>query len=79
VALKLTLKNLEVPVIGDLTEADARLALAAELFPEGKLTLKQAADSAQVTLWDLRYDLGKRKISYTTITRKELHEEVAEL
>jgi predicted HTH domain antitoxin len=43
------------------------------------MTVKQAADIAQVTLWDFRYELGKRKISYTNLTRAELHDEVAEL
>jgi predicted HTH domain antitoxin len=70
------IKKLEVPLIGDLNEADARIALAAELFREGKMTLKQAADIAQLTLWDFLYELGKRKISYTNITREELQEEL---
>jgi predicted HTH domain antitoxin len=70
------IKKLEVPLIGDLNEADALIALAAELFREGKMTLKQAADIAQLTLWDFLYELGKRKISYTNITREELQEEL---
>jgi acylphosphatase len=40
---------------------------------------KQATDIAQETLWDFLCELGKRKISYTNITREELHEEVAAL
>lgn len=75
----MAIKKLEVSLIGDLTEADARIALAAELFREGKMTLKQAADIAQLTLWDFLYELGKRKISYTNITLEELHEELAEV
>ena len=72
-------KKLEVPLIGDLTEDDARIALAAELFREGKMTLQQAADIAQLTLWDFLYELGKRKISYTNITPEELQEELSRL
>jgi predicted HTH domain antitoxin len=53
--------------------------LAAELYREGKLTLQQAADTAQVTLWDFLYELGKRKISYTNISLEDLHGELGEL
>ncbi|MDI6886834.1 MAG: UPF0175 family protein [archaeon] len=55
------------------------MALAAELYREGKMTLKQAADTAQLTLWDFLYELGKRKISYTNITLEDLQEELDEI
>ncbi|MCK4731260.1 MAG: UPF0175 family protein, partial [Methanophagales archaeon] len=47
----MAVKKLEVPLVGDLNEDEARIALAAELYREGKMTLKQAADAAQLTLW----------------------------
>ena len=56
----MAVKKLEVPLVGDVNEDEARIALAAELYREGKMTLKQAADTdtAQLTLWDFLYELG---------------------
>ncbi|MBE0517071.1 MAG: UPF0175 family protein [Methanophagales archaeon] len=75
----MAIKKLEVPLIGDINEDEARIALAAELYREGKMTLKQAADTAKLTLWDFLYELGKRKISYTNITVEDLQEELDEI
>ncbi len=66
-------------MVGDINEDEARIALAAELYREGKMTLKQAADTAKLTLWDFLYELGKRKISYTNITLEDLQEELDEI
>jgi len=70
------LKKLEVLLVGDIEEEEARIALAAELYREGKMTLKQAADTTGLSLWDFLYELGKRKISYTNITVDDLREEL---
>ncbi|MBA7513851.1 hypothetical protein ES705_05869 [subsurface metagenome] len=76
----MAVKILEVPLVGDINEDEARIALAAEeLYREGKMTLKQAADTAQLTLWDFLYELGKRKVSYTNITVEDLREELDEI
>ena len=48
----------EKEFVGDIDEHEARIALAAELYREGKMTLKQAADTAKLTLWDFLYELG---------------------
>ena len=72
----MAVKILEVPLVGDVNEDEARIALAAELYREGKMTLKQAADTAQLTLWDFLYELGKREVSYTNITVEDLREEL---
>jgi predicted HTH domain antitoxin len=72
----MAVKILEVPLVGDVNEDEARIALAAELYREGKMTLKQAADTAQLTLWDFLYELGKREVSYTNITVEDLQEEL---
>ena len=72
----MAVKILEVPLVGDVNEDEARIALAAELYREGKMTLKQAADTAQLTLWDFLYELGKREVSYTNITVDDLQEEL---
>jgi predicted HTH domain antitoxin len=66
-------------LVGDVNEDEARIALAAELYREGKMTLKQAADTAQLTLWDFLYELGKRKVSYINITVEDLQEELGKI
>jgi len=75
----MAVKILEVPLVGDVNEDEARMALAAELYREGKMTLKQAADTAQLTLWDFLYELGKRKVSYTNIAVDDLQEELGKI
>ena len=75
----MAVKILEVPLVGDVNEDEARIALAAELYREGKMTLKQAADTAKLTLWDFLYELGKREVSYTNITVEDLREELCKI
>jgi len=75
----MAVKILEVPLVGDVNEDEARIALAAELYREEKMTLKQAADTAQLTLWDFLYELGKRRVSYTNITVGDLQEELGKI
>ena len=75
----MAVKILKIPLVGDVNEGEARIALAAELYREGKMTLKQAADTAQLTLWDFLYELGKRKISYTNIAVDDLQEELGKI
>ena len=68
--------KLEVPLKAWVDEKEAKIALAAELYREGKITLKQAADTADLTVWDFLYEIGKRKISYTNITLEDLRSEI---
>ncbi|HWR26265.1 MAG TPA: UPF0175 family protein, partial [candidate division Zixibacteria bacterium] len=71
--------KLEVPLKAWVDEKEAKMALAAELYREGKITLKQAADTAELTVWDFLYELGKRKIRYTNITLEDLRSEIETL
>jgi predicted HTH domain antitoxin len=75
----MAVKILEVPLVGDVNEDEARIDLAAELYRESKMTLKQASDTAQLTLWDFLYELGKREVSYTNITVEDLQEELGKI
>jgi predicted HTH domain antitoxin len=70
------IKKLEVPLMDWIDEKEAKIALSAELYREAKVTLKQAAEIAGLTIWDILYEFGKRKISYTNITVEDLHEEI---
>ncbi len=66
-------------MVGEVNEDEARIALAAELYRVGKMTLKQAADTAKLTLWDFLYELGKIKIRYTNIAVDDLQEELGRI
>ncbi len=60
----------------DVDEKEILTTLAAILYKNGKLTLKQAADLAGLNIEDFLLELGKRKISYTNITVEDLREEL---
>ncbi len=62
-----------------LDEKEAKIAMAAQLFKVGKVTLKQGEEIAGLTIWDFLYELGKRKISYINITPEDLEEELEEI
>lgn len=66
--------SVKLPV--DIEEKDIKIILACELYSDGKLTLKQAADVAGLSVWDFSYGLGKRKKSFTNITPDDLKEEL---
>jgi len=70
------IKKLEVPLLDWIDEKEAKIALASELYREGKVTLKQASEIADLTIWDILYEFGKRKVSYTNITIEDLHAEI---
>jgi len=76
--IDMAIKKLEVPLVGDVNEDEARITLAVKLYREGKMRLKQAADISKLSLGDFLYELGKRKIRYTNITIVELQEELKE-
>ncbi len=69
--------SVKLPV--DIGERDVKIILACELYSEGKLTLKQAADVTGLDVWDFTYELGKRKKSFTNITPQDLKEELEAL
>ena len=56
-----------------------KLLIAADLFKEGSITLRQAADLAELSSWDLLHELGKMKISFTNIDIDDLKKELDEI
>ena len=72
------LKEIKVKIPKFISEKEARLFLAIQLYAEGKVTLQQAANIADIHIWDFLYELGKRKVSFTNITPEELEEELSE-
>ncbi|ADT83271.1 UPF0175 family protein [Thermococcus barophilus] len=59
-----------------IDEREARIALAVELYREGKITLKQAAEIANLCVEDFMKELSKRKVSILNWNEKELEEEI---
>ncbi len=59
-----------------IDEHEARLLLAVELYREGRLTLKQAADLAGLCVEDFMKELSRRKVSIINLDDEELKEEL---
>lgn len=69
--------RVELPV--DVDKKEVLTALAAILYKEGKLTLKQAADLAGLSVEEFLLELSRRKVPFTNITVEELKEEIEEI
>ncbi|MCD6484504.1 MAG: UPF0175 family protein [Candidatus Odinarchaeota archaeon] len=72
------LREIKVKIPKSISEKEAKLFLAIQLYSEGKVTLQQAANVADIHIWDFLYELGKRKVSFTNILLGELEEELSE-
>jgi len=68
-----------VELPADVDKREILITLAVILYKEGKLTLKQAADLAGLSIEDFLLELGKRRVSFTNITPEELREELEEI
>ena len=71
--------RLKVPEHLELSEDEVRLLVAVELYREGKLTLKQAAELADLCVEDFIKELGRRKVSVVNWPVEELREELEEV
>ncbi len=65
---------IEVPE--ELLERDVKIAIAVQLYREGKLTLKQASDLADLCLEDFMKVLSERKVSVINWGEEELQKEL---
>jgi len=65
---------IEVP--DELPEKDVRIAVAVQLYREGKLTLKQASDLADLCLEDFMKILSDKKVSIINWDEEELQKEL---
>ena len=70
------IRTISLQVPSDISEKEVRLLVAGELYKGGKLTLKQAADLSNLSLWDLLHEFGKRNVSFTNITIDDLKKEI---
>lgn len=56
-------KVIQIEVPQEITERDVKIAIAVELYREGKLTLKQASDLAELCVEDFMKILSEKKVS----------------
>ena len=68
--------RISIPGHISIDEYEARLLLAVELYREGRLTLKQAAELAGLCVEDFMRELSRRKISIINLDEEELEEEL---
>ena len=68
--------KISIPKHISIDEYEARLLLAVELYREGRLTLKQAAELAGLCVEDFMKELSRRKISIINLDEEELGEEL---
>jgi predicted HTH domain antitoxin len=75
----MTSKTINIKVPADISERKVKIRLAADLYKDGEITLKQAADLAEISLWDFLHELGKINISFTNISLEDLKQEIEDL
>ncbi len=68
--------KISVPEHIGIDEYEARLLLAIELYREGRLTLKQAAELAGLCVEDFMREISRRKVSIINLDEEELEEEL---
>ena len=73
------MKVIRLKVPEDVSEDEVRLLVAVELYRESKLTLKQAAELANLCVEDFIKELGRRKVSVVNWPVEELKEELEEV
>ena len=69
-------KIIQIEVPQELTERDVKIAIAVELYREGKLTLKQASELAGLCLEDFMKVLSEKKVSVINWDEEELKTEL---
>ena len=68
--------KVSIPAHIDVDEHEVRLLLAVELYREGRLTLKQAAELAGLCVEDFMRELSRRKVGIINWGEEELEEEL---
>ena len=75
----MTTKNIVIKIPSEISERKVKLRIAANLYEEGEITLKQAADLVGISIWDILHEFGKIKTSFTNISFEDLQEELEDL
>lgn len=72
------MKEIKLRVPSDVPSQKIKIMVAVQLFNDGDITLKQAADLTELSSWDFLHELGKHKISFTNIDIEDLRTELEE-
>ncbi len=73
------MKIIRLRVPENVSEVEVRLTVAIELYREEKVTLKQAAELANLCVEDFIKKLSRRKVSVVNWPVEELKEELKEV
>ena len=73
------MKIIRLRVPENVSEVEVRLTVAIELYREEKVTLKQAAELANLCVEDFIKELSRRKVSVVNWPVEELKEELKEV
>lgn len=73
------MKIIRLRVPENVSEVEVRLMVAIELYREEKVTLKQAAELANLCVEDFIKELSRRKVSVVNWPVEELKEELKEV
>ncbi len=71
--------KISIPEYIDIDKYEASLLLAIELYREGRLTIKQAAELAGLCIEDFMRELSRRRISIINWDTIELKEELKKI
>jgi len=69
-------EKIQISLPVEFEEREIKIALATELFREGKLTLKQSAELAELCVEDFLKELSRRKVSIINWDEEELKREI---
>ncbi len=67
---------IQIEVPEEISERDIKIALAVQLYKDGKLTLKQASDLADLCIEDFMKVLSEKKVSIINLDKEELKKEL---
>jgi len=71
-----TMPKVVIEVPDELLERDVKIAIAVQFYRDGKLTLKQASDLANLCLEDFMKVLSEKKVSVINWDEEELQKEL---
>jgi predicted HTH domain antitoxin len=69
-------KHVSIKVPDEISERDVKIAVAVQLYKDGRLTLKQASDLADLCVEDFMKVLSEKKVSIINWCEEDLQKEL---
>ncbi len=69
-------KQVIIEIPDEISERDVRIAIAVQLYRDGRLTLKQASDLADLCVEDFMKVLSEKKVSIINWSEEDLQKEL---